>query len=233
MSDSRKWLYDEFKQIGTDFSSQETVEAYDQMMQKIRDMKLEAEDIFSRIQIDDSSSVIEIGCGTSEFALAAAERCARVYAVDISQAMLDYSRRKTEARGVDNIEFIRGGFLTYEHSGEPVDAVVSQIALHHLPDFWKAVALRNVWNMLKDGGRFYLRDTVFACGLDNYAETFDNWIADSAESAGEMVRSVTGHIREEFSTWDWIMEGLLKQAGFTIESADYHNNLLAIYVCVK
>ncbi len=36
-------------------------------------------------------------------------------------------------RRVDNIEFHNIGFLTYMHKGEPLDAVVSQLALHHLP----------------------------------------------------------------------------------------------------
>lgn len=42
------------------------------------------------------------------------------------------------------IEAVEGGFLTYEHEGEPVDLVHTRNALHHLPDFWKAVALARI-----------------------------------------------------------------------------------------
>jgi putative AdoMet-dependent methyltransferase len=40
-------------------------------------------------------------------------------------------------------------------------------------------------------------------------------------------------IREEFSTLDWIMEGLLIKAGFHIEKLEYPVKFLAIYVCCK
>src|SRR5215475_7731072 len=44
-------------------------------------------------------------------------------------------------RGLGNVEVLRAGFLSYEHAGPPADFVYSRYALHHLPDFWKAVAL--------------------------------------------------------------------------------------------
>jgi putative AdoMet-dependent methyltransferase len=53
---------------------------------------------------------------------------------------------------VANIEFVHAGFLTYAHRDEAADAVVSRMALHHLPDFWKVVALDRVRALLKKGG---------------------------------------------------------------------------------
>jgi SAM-dependent methyltransferase len=47
--------------------------------------------------------------------------------------------------------------------GEPPHVVYSRNALHHLPDVWKAVALRRIADMLRPGGAFVLRDTVYAC----------------------------------------------------------------------
>ena len=38
----------------------------------------------------------------------------------------------------------QAGFLTFTAPEEPVDAVLSSIALHHLPDFWKGVALQRI-----------------------------------------------------------------------------------------
>jgi SAM-dependent methyltransferase len=77
-----------------------------------------------------------MGCGTGAFALHAAPYYRKIYAVDIARAMLGRARRKARKAGLTNIEFRRGGFLTYEHADDPVDAVVSVLALHHLPDFW-------------------------------------------------------------------------------------------------
>lgn len=55
--------------------------------------------------------------------------------------------------GAGTDEFLPGGFLTYQHQGPPLDAVVTQIALHHLPDFWKQIALLRIFDMLKEGGK--------------------------------------------------------------------------------
>jgi hypothetical protein len=41
------------------------------------------------------------------------------------------------------------------------------------------------------------------------------------------------HIKEEFSTLDWIMEGLLKSAGFNIEQVNYYDGFMANYLCIK
>jgi hypothetical protein len=41
------------------------------------------------------------------------------------------------------------------------------------------------------------------------------------------------HVREEYSTFEWIMEGLLERADFIIETANYENDLMAAYVCTR
>ncbi len=41
------------------------------------------------------------------------------------------------------------------------------------------------------------------------------------------------HLRDEYSTCDWIMEGLLDKAGFDVEVADRKDDFLATYVCTK
>lgn len=227
-----RWQYDEFKQIGTDYDSVEEVEAYDRRMQSLRDVAQETEHILEALGVTPESTILEIGTGTGEFAIRAAARCAKVYAVDISEMMLDYARQKAEARGVSNIEFKRAGFLTFER--EPVDAVVTQLALHHLPDYWKAVALRRIHDALRDGGRLFLRDVVFPGDVRNHEDRFREWIASAQAKAGDTIgREIEAHIRDEYSTLDWIMEGLLKTSRFSIISADGSKGLFTTYVCAK
>ncbi|MDQ3090709.1 MAG: class I SAM-dependent methyltransferase [Actinomycetota bacterium] len=86
-------------------------------------------------------SVVDIGAGSGQFALAAAQICKRVVAVDVSPVMLARLAEKVDRRAVSNVEAIGAGFLSYRHAGEPADLVYSRYALHHLPDFWKAIAL--------------------------------------------------------------------------------------------
>ena len=171
-----QWQYNELRQVGTDYTYSAHVEAYDQQMQKLRDIKKEIEYIIDCLNLKPDHTILEFGTGTGEFAIEAAKHCTEVHALDISPAMLEYARRKAEQQGIENIRFHRAGFLTYEHQGGPLDAMVSQLTLHHLPDFWKLMALKRIFSMLREGGTFYLMDTVYSFKPDDHESFFNNWI---------------------------------------------------------
>ncbi|MHB1457692.1 MAG: class I SAM-dependent methyltransferase [Armatimonadota bacterium] len=227
--------YDEFKHVGTDYGSVDEVADYDRRMQKMRDIPRESALILDALQLSPDSTILEIGTGTGEFAIAASNRCSKVYAVDVSPVMLQYAKRKADDRGAANIDFIHAGFLSYEHKAAPVDAVVSQLALHHLPDFWKMVALRRIHGMLVNGGRLYLKDVVFSVNaIENPANHFGPFIRGIENSTGaDVAETIRSHIRDEFSTLDWIMEGMLQRSGFTIVDARYEHGFFAAYLCTK
>jgi hypothetical protein len=56
---------------------------------------------------------------------------------------------------------VQAGFLTYEHQGDLTDFVYSRNALHHLPDLWKALALKRIATFMNPGGILRLRDFFF------------------------------------------------------------------------
>ncbi len=227
------WRYDETVQTGTDYESIEEVERYDERMCRLRDVNKEIEEIFDAIKPAPGQNFVEIGCGTGELSIAASKICGTVTAVDVSEVMLKFAAVKADERGCKNINFVKAGFLDYNHQGE-ADAVVSQIALHHLPDFWKLVALKRIYDMLKMGGRFFLRDVVYSIPLDKYEQKINGLLKFTGENAGEEnAENFARHIKQEFSTYDWIMEEMLYRAGFYIESADYGESFIATYVCVK
>lgn len=228
------WQYDDIKQVGVDYSSLSEVEAYDKRMAKIRDVKRETENLLKLLKIGPDDLVAEFGSGTGEFCLEAAKHCRRVIAIDASEKMLEYAKAKMGQRKLSNIDFVHGSFLTYRHTGTPVDFVVTQLALHHLPDFWKQIALNRIHAMLRQGGTLYLKDTVYCFDIEQYEQFFEQWILETRALAGEeMAEDVSRAIRDEFSTCDWIMEGLLKRAGFTIQEAKYEQGFLAEYICKK
>jgi cyclopropane fatty-acyl-phospholipid synthase-like methyltransferase len=152
------------------------------------------------------------------FVIPAARVCRKVFAVDISQAMLDRCAEKASAAGLRNIEVCCAGFLTYEHKKDPVDAIISVAALHHLPDFWKAVALKRMYHMLKPGGKLFLFDVVFSFPVESYQSELDNWVNGMRRQAGQaMAEETVIHIRDEYSTFDWVMDGMIERAGFRTE----------------
>lgn len=222
------------RHVGTDYASETEVRDYDERMSKIRDIRAETREIVSALDLAPEQSLIEFGAGTGELTAAVSEQCRQVYAVDISRAMLDYAAKKTKSLGRNNIRFIHAGFLNYRHDGEPVDAVVTQLALHHLPDFWKQVALIKINGLLRPGGRLYLRDVVFSMKVEKYEASVNHVLDNFRAIAGQdMVDKFSNHVRNEYSTFDWIMEEMLYRAGFDIENADYGDNFMAVYLCRK
>lgn len=228
-----KWFYDEMRHMGVDYNNLAQAQDYDRRHQKLRDYQAMADGIVQALDLRAEQTAIDMGAGTGAFALSAARRCKHIYAVDVSPAMLACARQKAAAQGISNVRFCQGGFLTYEHKAAPADALVSVAVLHHLPDFWKLVALRRLAQMVKPGGRFYLMDVVFPGTFDDYEPRLNAWVEQIRGSVGEdFAAEAETHIRDEQSTYDWIMEGLLTRAGWRIDSAGYQG-FLATYICTQ
>lgn len=226
------WRYDEMKQIGKDYDDLAEVELYDIRHGKFRNVVKENEEILEKLCLKPEHVLVEIGPGTGAFALQAARRCAKVYAVDISRAMLEYAQKKAAAAGITNIVFFHGGFLTYTHDDLPVDAIVTNTAFHHLPDFWKGVALKRLNGMLKPGGVVYLSDVIFEDR--NLYGNIEQFIEKLERAGGPGIRKdIESHVRNEYSTYDWIMDGLLERAGFEITGKVMLDGVIGRYLCRK
>jgi SAM-dependent methyltransferase len=182
------------------------------------------------------STLVDMGAGTGRFAFAAAEICRTVVAVDVSTAMLESVRVGAQSRGLLNLEVVRQGFLTYEHRGERADFVYTRNALHHLPDFWKAVALLRLAALLKPGGILRLRDLVFSFLPAETESAITAWLDDAPEHPqdGWTRAELETHLREEHSTFTWLLEPTLHRAGFEIREATFsQSRVFAAYVCLK
>lgn len=226
---TRAWEWDETVQRGTDYADEAEVAAYDERMAGLRDVPAEIERILGLLRLSRDDVLLEVGTGTGAFARAAARRCGRVIAVDVSPVMLSYAARRAGEEHVDNIDFQEAGFLSYEHQGEPLSAIVSQLALHHLPDAWKLVALERLAGFMREGGVLYLTDVVFPDRAQADWRGYLQTMADSVPADNQT--EMAAHFREEFSTFDWMMRTILAGAGFTIESAEPEGDYLFHYLC--
>jgi SAM-dependent methyltransferase len=137
--------------------------------------------------------------------------------------MLARLQARMDEAGVDNVDVVRGGFLTYVHRGELADVVYSRYALHHLPDFWKAVALSRIRAILRPGGLLRLSDVVWNFEPADAADRIEAWCATAgAQVEGEWSRAeLEEHVRDEHSTFTWLLEPMIERAGFRIEVATY------------
>jgi RimJ/RimL family protein N-acetyltransferase len=187
--------------------------------------------------LDAGATLIDLGAGTGTFALAAAPHCRRVIAVDVSPAMVAAIRARAADAGARNVVAVQAGFLTYEHDGDPVEAVYTRNALHHLPDPWKAVALRHIAGLLAEGGTLRLRDLVFSLAPADAEAGITRWIDATATqdaAVGWTRAELEAHVRDEHSTFTWLLEPMLEQAGFEILSSAYAAiGAYADYTCVR
>jgi putative AdoMet-dependent methyltransferase len=228
------WRYEENKPCGFNYNDFFLARVYDTYHQMFRDYRREAEQIVAALGLDGSATVLDMGCGTGAFALHAAEHYRGIHAVDVSKAMLSRARKKARRARLTNIEFHHGGLLTYAHGAEPVDAVVCTTTLHHLPDFWKLVGLHRLAATLRPNGRLYLFDVVYSFDVARYESSIRQFIQTMSVHIGpEGQAEAQAHVRDEYSTCGWIMEGLLERAGFRIDDADYRDDYLAAYLCTK
>lgn len=229
-----KWQYNELQQIGVDYANFAEVEKYDARMQKIRDIEKEVHKLVEATAPTQGSKVLEFGTGTGEFAVAMAKLCQKVVAVDVSPVMLEYAQKKATSKKIENIEFHHAGFLTFNESPGQFDIIFTQLALHHLPDFWKSIALRNIYSLLRKGGKFFVKDVVYPSNIENYTSFFNAIIEGIEKSAGaEFTREIVAHVEKEYSTLDWIFEELLRKSGFSILATSVENGFICTYLCEK
>jgi len=94
MANYSAWQYDEMQQIGKDYGNVAEVEAYDLRHNQLRNIQKESQFILDRLAVRKEQVILDFGAGTGTFAIKAAKRCSKVYAVDVSRVMLDYAERR-------------------------------------------------------------------------------------------------------------------------------------------
>ena len=229
------WLLDELATAGRENLDENHVARYDD--KEDAGAADEVELLADLGLLDPSHTVVDLGAGTGQFAVAAAARGSRVVAVDVSPVMMNRLRQKVTSSGLANIECVLAGYLTYEHHGAPADLVYSRYALHHLPDFWKGVALSRILEMLRPGGALRLWDAVYHFEPAHAAARLEEWM-DEARPGGAHEgwdrAELAEHVRDEHSTFTWLLEPMLQRVGFHIADASYDDSgVFARYICTK
>jgi SAM-dependent methyltransferase len=220
------WSFEELAHAGSEHLDPQYVAGYEQ--KSSTDWSEDVGVLLTR-GVGATSTVVDLGAGTGAFARALRPHVARVIAVDPSKAMVAVMSEQ-------GVETVRAGFLSYEHQGDPPAAVFTRNALHHLPDFWKAAALERIAQLLKPGGSLLLRDIVYSFEPAEADAAIGSWLASApADPAkGWTAAQLAEHVREEHSTFTWLLEPMLERVGFEIhERSVSQNRVYAAYTCIR
>ena len=222
---ARDWYYNQRRRIGIDRAVASLYGSDD-------DADLRARATLSMLGVKKGWRIADIGCGNGVLACEAARTGAVVDAIDISPAMLALAEISARDRKVA-IRTQSAGLLSFAYQPNSYDLIVSEFTLHHLPDFWKSVAMSRIFAALKPGANFFLRDIVFVRTPDGAERDVEEWADFSITNHDFNRDSVVTHMRDEYSTFGWVVERMLTDAGFELTSADYHAPLHGTYLLRK
>jgi len=230
-------LFDEKRPVGGTFLDLERAKKWDERNSKLESDHLEkVREITDLLKLTSESIIADLGCGTGFFTTELARYCKKVFAIDISPIMLELLNEKIQVNNIFNIEWKNKGILEFlsEHQNDDLDAITLQVSFHHLPDFWKAVAIHHMARILKPGGKVFLSDVIFSFPVSDYKKCFKEMI-DFIGSKGDegLTKDAENHLLEEYSTFDWIIEGMFQRNGFKMISKINNSSTYSDYIFQK
>jgi ubiquinone/menaquinone biosynthesis C-methylase UbiE len=124
-----------------------------------------------------ATTVLDIGCGAGTDLLLAARHVGpggRAIGVDMTPAMLSVAAGGAVSYGLDHVETRLGDATDLPADAESVDTVISNGVLNLVPD--KPRAIREIWRVLRPGGRVQLADITIGVALSESAtRDIDLW----------------------------------------------------------
>jgi len=139
---------------------------------EVRDRILQNLDIEGKI-------VGDLGCGTGFISLGLASRKPSiVFSLDQSSNMLKELRRESISQGINHIYPIRSSLDDLALFDDSLDIITINMALHHVAEADKSI--REMYRVLKAGGRLVISDVLEHHGQWAKEEMFDEWLGFSA-----------------------------------------------------
>ncbi|HLN19229.1 MAG TPA: arsenite methyltransferase [Patescibacteria group bacterium] len=152
-------------------------------------------------KIKTGDIVLDLGSGAGFDCFLASRRvgeAGKVIGVDITQEMIDKAKNIAEKNKYKNVEFRLGEIENLPIDDNSIDVAISNCVINLVPD--KEKAFKEIYRVLKSGGRIYLSDIVLLAD-----------ISDEIKNNEELLAGCVGGalLRDEYLE-------IIKKAGFEV-----------------
>ncbi|TDT62308.1 class I SAM-dependent methyltransferase [Fonticella tunisiensis] len=128
----------------------------------------------------------DLGCGTGFISQALSLEAKIVFSIDSAKNMLRELHNTARAREMNNIYPIKGSMEDLPLFDNSIDAIYTNMALHHVPDAKKAI--NEMYRALKNGGTVVITDVEEHNGEWAREEMFDVWLGFSHSQIMDWMR---------------------------------------------
>lgn len=108
--------------------------------------------------IKDNDTILDVACGTGNFALFASKIAKHATGIDISNIEIDIAKKIAEDLRIKNVNFDCGNVERLPYEKDNFSVVVSRYAFHHFN--WSEVVFEEMVRCCEIGGKICIHDVV-------------------------------------------------------------------------
>lgn len=181
--------------------------------------------------LDSRFEVLDLGAGTGLLSAMIAEMFpkAQLTLFDLTPEMLAIARQRLKPVG-RRVRFVTADFAAAGSSAKSYDAVVSALAIHHLPDSGKRHLFSDIFKYLTPGGVFINADQVAGETATIDRRSYDMWIKRARElKAGERdLNAALERMKQDLPATVGQQLAWMREAGFVEVACTYRNLIFAV-----
>jgi tRNA (cmo5U34)-methyltransferase len=179
---------------------------------------------------DDRFQLLDLGAGTGLLSAMIADAFpkAGLTVFDLTPEMLTIARQRLKPLG-KRVKFVTADFAKAAPS-KPYDAIVSALAIHHLPDSGKRHLFADIFKYLTPRGVFINADQVAGEGAAVDERARQMWIKRARELkvAERDLNAALARMKQDMPATVGQQLGWLREAGFVEVSCSYRNLIFAV-----